>query len=116
MQNRGGIPQTVTREMEYTVTTSESFASSTAIAVDVSVTIVMMIPTTPVLVGVEGTFASETTNEFGKATEKSKTDTISVDIFVPENSQISAAIVTSTKYSTVPYTAMLEKIYLKKYI
>ena len=111
VQNRGSIPQTVTREITYTVVTSESFATSAAIALDVSVEITMQIPFTPIMAGVKGTYYSETSNKFGKTTEKSKIDTISVDVFVPENSQISAFIVTNYRTSTVPYSAMLEKIY-----
>ena len=70
VQNRGGIPQTVTREIEYTVTTSENWATTVGIAVDVSVEIVMLIPATPVLLGVQGTFQAEVSTEVGKVEER----------------------------------------------
>ena len=71
----------------------------------------MQIPATPVFAGVSTTMNVETTTEFGDSTETSKTDSISVDVFVPETSKISVSIVTSSMTSTVPYTAMLEKIF-----
>ena len=66
VQNRGGIPQTITREIEYTTTQSDSFSASRAIAIDVAVEITMKIPFTPVHVGVEGTVAAELSTEMGE--------------------------------------------------
>ena len=37
VQNRGSIPQTVTREISYTTASSESYSSSRSLALDVSV-------------------------------------------------------------------------------
>lgn len=74
-----------------------------------SVQILAGVSAIPVMVGVKGSAETETSTEMGKTTETSTTDTISVDVFVPENSQISASIVTNKITSTVPYTAMLEK-------
>ena len=111
VQNKAGIPQTVTREIAYSTTSSMEFSTASSLAIDVSVTVTMKIPFTPIFVGVEASVATQTENIFGKSTEKTESDTISVDVFVPENSQISASIVTSTMESTVPYTAMLEKVY-----
>ena len=65
VQNRGGIPQTITRDIEYTVTQSDSFSTSGAMAIDVSVEVTMQIPFTPVFVGVEGTVAAEFSIEMG---------------------------------------------------
>ena len=68
VQNRGGIPQTITREIEYTTTKSDSFSASGAVAIDVSVQVTMQIPFTPVHVGVEGTVAAEMSTEMGQTT------------------------------------------------
>ena len=76
-----------------------------------SVQILAGVSAIPVMVGVKGSAETETSTEMGKTTETSTTDTISVDVFVPENSQISASIVTNKITSTVPYTAMLEKYF-----
>ena len=57
-----------------------------------------------VMLGAQGIFSHDTTTEMGKARETSKTDTIAVDVFVPENSQVSASIVTNTMTTTIPYS------------
>ena len=57
-----------------------------------------------VMLGAQGIYSHETTTEMGKTTETSETDTISVDVFVPENSRVSAAIVTTSMTTTIPYS------------
>ena len=61
--------------------------------------------------GASGETVKTKSTEFGKTSETSTTDSIAIDVLIPENSRITASIISNSYETTIPYTAMLEKIY-----
>ena len=51
IENRAGIPQSITREISYTTTKAESYSESSSMAIDVAVEVLMAPKGSPVALG-----------------------------------------------------------------
>ena len=112
--NHSHIPQNIAKTIEYTTSTSESWALGTAVAIGTTMEILAVEKETPqVKFGLKATanIKAEGSFSYGKEVVTEKTDSIEIGMEISWTSKMSVTLVADKFKTNIPFVATLKKYY-----